>query len=914
MHGDDPEGEDEAVREAPAPLPPGTRLGRYEVKSLLGSGGMGSVYRAVDSALDREVAIKALAKTFHGDSGSLKRFEREARLLASLNHPNVAAIYGFEVLDGAPYLVLEKVEGETLAQRLKRGPLPPKEALKVALQIADGLAEAHEKGVVHRDLKPSNVMLASGGRVKLVDFGLAKTSTRRAPEDASTHLTASGEVVGTAPYMSPEQIHGETVDGRTDVWSFGCVFYEILAGRAAFVGRSAHEIAASVLRDEPDWSALPSSVSDATRRLLERCLRKDPRARLQHIGDARLDLVDLSGEQPSHPTRPMKAVPASKLPWVVAGVAALVAAGAVVFAARRSAAPPEVRLSLDLPRNLKLASEYDAPFAVSPSGRLLVVAASENGASRLYSRPLDDVTLTAIPGTEGGRAPFFSPDGRSLGFFADRKLKRVPLEGGPATTLCEIGNNQRGGTWAPDGTIIFAPSQTAGLSRASDSGSPPSALTSLDDSRGEASHRWPDVLPGGKWVLFTDALEGSGYDEARLEAVSLTTGERRMILQNASFGRYSPSGHILFVRGGQLYAVRFDPGNLKTLGHPQVVLGGVRYDPGNGAAHVAVSPSGTLVYGPGVPFTPELYLAWLALDGKLTRLSETPRMFRDPSLSPDGTKVAVVVGPAAESDLWIVEAASGNLARLSFSLAPRRPTWTPDGARVTVGAEKDGEWRLVSLPVSGGAPVNVLTSKRRVYPSAWSPDGRRLVYQERRAETGWDLVTVEVGADGRAAGSPHALAATPFHEANASISRDGRFIAYESDELDALVQAHVLSFPDGRLKVRASTSGARYPVWGKGRELFYWDTALHRLSSTVLEEKDGRVMPSAARGVFPGEGARPPALQDVVVNMTGARYDENPRTGSFLVLETSNTSVDPPLSRPVVVPGFADSLARKLRP
>jgi Tol biopolymer transport system component len=896
-------------------LLPGNRLGRYEILSLLGAGGMGRVYCALDPALGREVAIKALARTFRGDSASLRRFEREARVLATLSHPNIAAIYGFEVLDGAPYLILERIEGETLAERLKRGPLKLREAVAVATQVADGLAEAHGKGVIHRDLKPSNVMLAPGGRAKLVDFGLAKTSAPARGGRLSTDLqTAAGIVVGTAPYMSPEQINGEEVDARTDVWAFGCVLYEMLAGREAFRGHTVPEVLATVLRDEPDWNALPGSLPPQLLRLLQRCLRKEPRDRLQHIGDARLELIELGEELPASGTVRARRTPGA-FPWAAAAAAALaiVALALLLGPWRQRPEPRALRLSLELPRGLTLANEYNPPFAIAPTGSPLVLVGAEDGKMRLHVRSLDDLTTRALPGTEDARQPFFSPDGRWVAFFADRKLKKVPLGGGASIPICEIGSNPRGGAWAPDGTIVVAASQSSGLVRVPDGGGRPSALTTLDFARGEASHRWPEVLPGGRWVLFSAAIEGESYDEARLEAVSLTNGERRPVLSRAAFGRYAASGHLLFVRGGRLYAVAFDPNRLETRGTPETVLDGVRYEPQNGAAHVAVSASGALVYGPGLPTSPEHYLAWLDREGRLTRIVETPRTFREPRLSPDGRRAAVVIGTAAESDLWLVDVNVGTLSRLSFGLSPHRPTWTPDGARITVGAEKDGSWRLLTMSAEGKGDANVLcTGPHRIYPNDWSRDGRRLVFQENRPDTGWDLRILEVDAAGRSVGPPRSLAASPFHESNAALSTDGRWLAYESDEVDAVVQIHALSFPDGGHRLRVSTGGARWPVWGRDRELTYRDTSHHRILTATLREKDGDLLVDAIHDAVRADGASSPSLARIVITVNGARFDVDPASGRLLVLETSAVSVEPPLSRPVIVLDWADELRRRL--
>jgi serine/threonine-protein kinase len=883
-------------------LTPGQRLGRYEVLDLLGSGGMGRVYRARDSSLGREVAIKALAGTFRGDSTSLKRFEREARVLATLSHPSIATIYGFEHLDGSPYLVLERIDGQTLADRLKRGAISVNEAVGIATQIVDGLEEAHSKGIVHRDLKPSNVMLTPDGRVKLVDFGLAKT-TRAARDVSADPITASGIVLGTARYMSPEQVKGEDQDTRTDVWAFGCVLYEMLTGRPAFPGRSVSEVVAAVLRDDPDWNALPPAVPQNIARLLRRCLRRDPRLRLQHVGDARLDLIE--EDVPA-----INAVAAGHSVVIrnaaIAIAIAVVALGAYVALRSPRTGPPNrsARLSLELPARLTLADEFSAPFAIDAGGSHIVFEAHEGSTQQLYVRDLANPTVRALAGTEGARQPFFSEDGAWIAFFANRKLSKVPVGGGPVLLVADTGSNPRGGVWTPDGTIVFAGPETAGLSRVSGSGGKPTPLTTLDKTRGEHSHRWPDVLPGGKWVLFTIGLEDAPYEEARIEAVSLETGERRRLIENASFARYSPDGRLLFVRGGHVHAVGFDRDRLTVQGTPEVVLDPVRFNRRNGGAHLAVSASGTLLYGSGEPTKAEYYLSWVNRDGRLTRASDTPRPFRNVRVSRDGRRIATVIGTSTESDLWLVDA-NGTLTQLSFALSPHRPTWTANGSGITVGAPKDNAWRLLTLAADGtGEPAVLLESRHRVYPNAWSHDGRYLIFQESKPESGWDLMVLEVDASGRSVGAPRAFASTPFHETSAALSFDGRWVSYESDELDGLVQVYVRSFPEGANKIRVSPAGARLPAWDSRGNLHYWQTPEYTMWAVHPMEKNGQVVAGTPEAVWRGADA-PTLLRRIVTPLWGTGYDVDPQGTKFLVLETPAASSDPPLSDPVIVLDWA---------
>ena len=891
-------------------LAPGQRLGRYEVLNLLGAGGMGSVYRALDSSLGREVAIKALARTFRGDSTSLKRFEREARVLATLSHPNIASIYGFEHLDGSPYLVLERVDGQTLADRLQRGALSVDEAVGIATQIVAGLEEAHGKGIVHRDLKPSNVMLTPDGRVKLVDFGLAKTTRSTTAGDGSADsITAPGVVLGTARYMSPEQVKGEDEDTRTDVWAFGCVLYEMLTGRPAFAGRSVSEVVAAVLRDDPDWNALPASVPRNVARLLRRCLRRDPRLRLQHVGDARLDLIE--EDEPATVAVGAKRSVAARNASIAIAIAAIGALGAFVVSRSPRTVPSNrpARLSLELPARLVLADEFSAPFAIDPTGSNIVFEAIEGGTQRLYVRNLTDPAVRALAGTEGARQPFFSGDGAWIAFFASRKLSKVPVGGGPVLLVADTGSNPRGGVWAPDGTIVFAGPETAGLSRVSGSGGKPTPLTTLDKARGEHSHRWPDLLPGGKWVLFTIGLEDAPYEEARIEAVSLETGERRRVIENASFARYSPDGRLLFVRGGHVHAVGFDRDRLTVQGTPEVVLDPVRFNRRNGGAHLAVSASGVLVYGSGEPTSSEYYLSWVSREGVLTRASDTPRPFRNVRVSPDGRRIATVIGTSTESDLWLVDA-NGTLTRLSFALSPHRPTWTFSGSGITVGAPKDNIWRLLTLAADGkGEPTVLFESPHRVYPNAWSHDGRYLIFQESRPESGWDLMVLEVDASGRPVGAPRTFASTPFHETSAALSLDGRWVSYESDELDGLVQVYVRSFPDGANKLRVSPVGARLPAWDSHGNLHYWQTPDYTMWVVRPTAKNGQLVVDTPQAIWRGADA-PALLRRILTPLWGTGYDVDPGGMRFLVLETPALSSVPPLSHPMIVLDWAQPTTR----
>ena len=883
----------------------GQHVGKYHVIDLLGSGGMGRVYRAVDPTLGREVAIKGLSDAFRGDAQSLRRFEREARVLAALSHPNIAAIYGFEELNGSPYLVLERVDGETLAQRLARGPLPADEAIEVAVQIVAGLEEAHAKGVIHRDLKPSNVMLTRERAVKLVDFGLAKTAAVRRDEPVEP-ITQVGIVVGTARYMSPEQVKGEEVDTRTDVWAFGCVLFEMLTARPVFGGRSVSEVAASVLRDEPDWGALPAGVPPGVTRLIRRCLRRDPRTRLQHIGDARIELADLEADQRVEAAARRHRGRRLLWPGLAALAALAVAAVAFVLLPRGRAAAPPLRLSLEVPAPVALATEFSAPFAIGPAGAAVVLEATEAGTRQLYLRDLRDPALRRLAGTEGARQPFFSPDGRWVAFFSDRKLAKISTSGGGVQELVDVGGNPRGATWAADGSIVFSASQTAGLLRVPDRGGRPMPLTVLDRAGGEYSHRWPHALPGSPWVLFTVGLEDATFDEGHIDAVSLESGERRTLIASAGFARYLP-GRLLFVRSGRVYTVGLDPATLTLRGTPEVMLDAIRYDWRNGGSHLAVSASGALIYGPGEPVSHEYYLSWVDRAGAITRAVDTPRRFRDLEPSPDGSRIAVAVGTAHESDLWALDA-NATLSQLSFNLSPYRPTWTPDGKGITVGAKRGKSWQLLTVPADGaGEPVVLLESANRLYPAAWTPDGRHLLFQESSPSSGWDLHSLQVDAGRRPTGVRRAFASSPFHESTAALSPDGKWVAYESDELDGIVQVYVRAWPDGTHKVRVSASGARLPAWGPAGELYFWQTGESVLRVAQTREAGGQLTVGAPAPVWSAAVA-PAVLRRVSITTPNGRFALDRAGSRFLVLEKSVADANTTLRSPIVVLGLEPGL------
>jgi Tol biopolymer transport system component len=836
-------------------LAPGTRIGPYEVLGLLGEGGMGKVYRARDTQLEREVAVKTLPVAGAGQGERLQRFAREARLLARLNHPQVGAIYGLAELDGQPFLILELVEGPTLGEHLAAGALRPERAVEIALGIAAALEEAHAKGIVHRDLTPGNVKLAPGGVVKVLDFGLAKLlpeAPQVAGDPGDGTLTAAGLVLGTAAYMSPEQARGQTVDERTDIWAFGCLLFEMLAGSPAFARPTGAETLAAIVGEEPAFGRLPPATPPALRRLVRRCLAKDPRRRLRDVGDARIELSewregppDDGGRAPAAtiaPRRSARSRAAALLPWLLAALAA--AALLVRWSTPEPPRPPDptVRLTLEPGPGVELPADYDTLAVPSPDGSQVVFCGESEGTRRLWVRPLGSLAARPLEGTEGAKMPFFSPDGRWVGFFAGRKLRKVPLAGGTVIDLVEVGGNPRGASWGADDTIVLAPSQASGLATVSAAGGPLEPLTRLDPELWERSHRWPQVLPGGRGVLYTAQSEGTSFDEARIAVLPAGGGAPEVVIGDAAHGVYLATGHLAFVRAGRLFVVPFDLDRLETSGEaPALALAGVRYDPRNGGAQFAVSDTGTLVYRPGAPIATDNRPVWVDRQGGRTRLQEEARVFGEPRLSPGGQRVLLRIGTGGESGLWLLDLPNHTLSRLTF-IPSVAPVWAPDGRSIAFAAPHPGQLNLFGLRLEPGAqPVALSASPNRQIPLAFAPGGRTLVYQERRPGSGWDLLALDLDAGGEATGEPRELLATPFNETNAAFSPDGRFLAYASDELDSVVEIYVRSYPDLAEKWRASTGGARRPVWRPdGRELYYWKTGDQALVAVAYRTRGGR--------------------------------------------------------------------------
>jgi len=806
----------------------GKTLSHYKVIEKIGQGGMGEVYRAEDTNLSREVAIKVLPEQFTQDPQRLARFEREAKLLASLNHPNIAAIYGFEKADGVHFLALELVEGDTLAEKVAKGPMPVEEALEICRQIAEGVEAAHEKGVIHRDLKPANVKVTPEGKVKILDFGLAKAfEAETAVTDISQsptlteEMTRAGVILGTAAYMSPEQARGEEVDKRTDIFAFGCVLYELLTGRRTFDGKTVTDTLAKVLEGAPDWKALPKNTPWRIQELLQRCLSKDPDDRLLHIGEARIQIKKALEEPATEsPTGVASAVqPTRRLRAVEMTLAVVVTGLAVWFLIQPSS--PEQSLNRFVIRPtppVVLASGNPREVAISPDGRQLVYMGIGERGSQLYLRSLDDFVDRAIPGTANpGLMVFFSPDSESIGFFAEGKLKKTSLAGGSPITVCDAPTGARSGDWFED-TIVFTPTFNSGqgLYRVSANGGEPEMLATVNSDEGEQMYSFPDFLPDGKDLLFTIRL-GAGFQTALL---SLETGERKVVLENARQARYLPTGHLVYEqsRTGNLMVVPFDLAALEVTGDSVQVVQGVRQTP-TAAVDYSISDNGTLIYVPSTSTGGlDRTLVWVDREGQEEPLAAEPHGYETPRISPDGSRLAITVVESGGSDVWIYDLEREILTRLTFDPAvDEDPLWTPDGQRIVfdsgrVGAGQNLFWKAAD---GTGQVERLTTSPNGQTAYSLSPDGKRLVFGESANR---DLQVLSM--EGERTSQP--LFQSQFVETRSRISPDGHWIAYESNE-SGRFEIYVRPFPnveEGKWQI--SSDGGTQPVWApRGQELFY---------------------------------------------------------------------------------------------
>jgi serine/threonine protein kinase/Tol biopolymer transport system component len=807
---------------------------------------MGEVYRASDTRLGRDVALKLLPPDLAVDPDRLARFEREAKLLASLNHPNVAHVYGFEseaLPDGttARFLAMELVEGADLAARLKRGPIPMAEALEIAKQIAEALEEAHEKGIVHRDLKPANVKVTPEGKVKVLDFGLAKAyagesmagpgpDLSQSPTLAHTG-TAAGLILGTAAYMSPEQARGKPVDRRTDIWALGVVLFEMLSGRPVFAGETVSDVLASVLAREPDWTTLPEEAAPV-RSLLERCLQRDPRRRIRDAGDLRLELERVATSPPAPPdARKGSRRAPSRLAWTATTLAAaVVGAAAAWLAVSRPPAPRgPLRLSIQLSPRQRLALSDNALVTFAPDGRSLTFAASEDGRTGLFRRRLGEEPVVRVEGTDGGSAAFFSPDGRWLGFIGGGQYRRVPAEGGRPLDLA--GSQGAGGAvWLPGGDVVFAPMYSDGLFRVPAEGGASTRLTTPDRKAGELGHWWPSLLPDGDTILFTGFR--TPVDTSRIRALSLSTGRVHDVVDGGFFGRYVP-GFLLYAKGGRMYAAPFDPKHATATGPGRPVLEDLYTSSTSAYAAFDVSAEGTLAYIPASVADASRELVWVDRDGRVEPVTGESRRFVDLALSPDGRNVAVtILGDSL--DLWTLDVRRGTLSRLTTSPGTEFcPVWAREGSEILFVVDRP-PFEIHRIPFGSAAPEEPLwkePAREDTVVYAVSPDGRFVGYQVTEPVTGKNLWVRQ--ADGRAPARP--FRATRAVEQFLTFSPDGRWAAYESDETGR-PEVYVEAFPGPGERRQVTADGGAEPVWARNGDLFYRHDADVRVVGTRTEK------------------------------------------------------------------------------
>ena len=878
----------------------GTKLAHFTITAHLGSGGMGDVYQATDSKLGRSVAIKLLPEAFTHDHERAARFEREARVLASLNHPNIAAIYGIEESGGRKFLVMELVLGETLAERIKRGAIPLEESLGIATQITDALEAAHEKGITHRDLKPANIKTTAEGKVKVLDFGLAKAFAGEAANPVNSNsptmslmATQQGIILGTAAYMSPEQAKGKEVDRRTDIFAFGAVLYEMLSGRQAFGGEDVADILSRVLQREPDWTVLPANVPPAIQKLLRLCLQKDVKKRRQTATDVRIDIKQALAE----PAAATAVLPArgGRLAWIMAATAVLVAVVLAVPAVRhlREApplAPTEARLDIVTP-----ATADPISFALSPDGQQIVFVASGDGASRLWLRSLASTTAQPLAGTEGVSYPFWSPDSRSVGFFADAKLKRLDIGGGAPQTLATVLQG-RGGTWNADGVILFAPNFGGPLFRVAASGGEAVVATKLDR---QVSHRFPVFLPDGRQFL----LFAQGSPEtAGIYLGSLESGDTKRLTPADTRGVYLQGlpgvpgvpgmmdmmgGWLVWVRAGTLVAQHLDLEQQALTGDPVTMADLVAFDAGSTGSAVSVSATGLVAYRTGG--TSRRQLAWFDRSGKALGTMGAPddNNLRLPNISPDGRRVAVVRTVQGNQDIWLLDGT--RTSRFTFDAAiDRYPLWSPDGSQIAFDSDRKGLRDLYQKPSSGAGVEELLVeSSQHKLANDWSADGRFLLYHSADPQTAQDLWVLPLTGDRK----PWVFLKTNFNELFGRFSPDGRWVAYQSNESgrnEIYIRPFAAPAAPGATGQAASgqwqvsTASGIFPAWRHDGKELYYVAPNGEMMAAPITTTETTLQPGAPVALFP-----PRIFGGAADSAQGRQYDVT-RDGRFLI----NTVLD----------------------
>ena len=816
-----------------------TRLGPYEIVAPLGAGGMGEVYRARDTRLGRDVAVKVLPSSYSDDKERLQRFEQEACAAGALNHPNILVIHHIDTYEGSPYIVSELLEGETLRDRLHGGALPQRKAIDYSLQVAHGLAAAHQKGIAHRDLKPENIFITNDGRVKILDFGLAKLTEARDADQSQTDIptrrveTEPGVVMGTIGYMSPEQLRGKPTDHRSDIFSFGAILYEMLSGKRAFRGESTADTMSAILKEDPsDLSETHKTINPALERVVQHCLEKNPEERFHSASDLAFAIQALSGSAAISGQMVAMAAQLERpklvkyFPWIVAGIFALTSTILLPFAIpsfKHAPARANVTRSAILPPENTSFLALNL-FAVSPDGlRLVFVARDAKGQAMLWMRPLDALTAQPLPGTDGistGSPPFWSPDSRLIAFFAGGKLKTIDASGGPPETVCDA-PNARGGTWNRDGVILFAPNPGGPIHRVSAAGGASTAVTKLDQSRRQSTHRWPYFLPDGHHFIYrvggtgaTAQNENNGIYLGLLESQ-----EQRLILRADTSAAYA-SGHLLFAREGTLMAQPFDEKSFQLTGDAFPIAEHLQFDVAGARAIFSVSENGVLAFQSGAARGDDR-LVWFDRNGKQTGQLGEPGFYFQPQFSPDGQKLAVASFDtrAGSADIWLYELARNVPTRFTFDPASDvAPIWSPDGSTIIFSSNRKGPYDIYQKASTGSEEV-LLESDETKTANSWSADGRFIVYTsaDAKANTKEDLWILPLFGDHK----PFPFLRTQFNESFAQFSADGHWIAYVSDESGSN-QVYIAPFPGPGGKWQASRAGGSEPRWrGDGKELFF---------------------------------------------------------------------------------------------
>jgi eukaryotic-like serine/threonine-protein kinase len=911
----------------------GRRLGTFEVRSLLGRGGMGEVYRAHDTKLGRDVAIKVLPQAFTADAGRVASLEREARVVAALNHPNIAGIHGLAESEGIRGLVLELVEGQTLAQHLDAAVSSPpglrlKEVLTIARQIADALEAAHEKGITHRDLKPGNVKVTPDGVVKLLDFGIAKVVSGESPgrdftqAQTVTDATRSGLIAGTAAYMSPEQARGKSVDKRTDIWAFGCVLFEMLSGKTAFQGDTVSDTIAAILERDPDWSTLPSNTPRAVRRLVQRCLEKDPKQRLHDIGDARLEIdqiiqsptEDVDADVALHQSRTWRR--RTKLAAAAAVVLALSTAGVAWLAlAREGTVAGDARVSrftLDFPKGTVTAPTLDKALAFSPDGTHLALTPWPGPPvvrrlDGLDTRPIEDSKPAVCR-----NAPMFSPDGAFVSWIewngivgAQRPLFKASVAGGTPVKITDY-DHFHTGDWSADGWIYWTNTYPGGIVRVRDSGGPIEPVTELDAANGERSHRFARLLPGGDALIYTVATAGiTTYDDARIDVWDLKTRQRKTLVTGGSAAVYSPSGHIVYARAGSLFAVPFDLERREVTGAPMQVVDDVMMSRNTGAAHFAVSHRGDLAYVPGAVEGGNRTLVWVDRSGKAETVPLDPASYLYPRLAPDGQTMAVEIeGP--NHDFYFYDFARTVLSKVTTDGLSHNPVWSPDGKRLAFRSWLAGGMTMWWMNADRSETPERLDPKgTRQNPVSFSPDGKFISFDQKDADTEDDAWIMPVAGGGEA----RPIARSKFGEGSAKFSPDGRWIAYSSTE-SGRPEIYVQPFPGLGPKIQISNAGGTDPMWRRmGGELYYRQG--NKMMAVSVDARGPQLQASAPAMLFEGVYYEGTGASCEMGGPAAANYDVTPDGKRFLMVRDNSAGIFG--TRAIVVLNWAEELKAKER-